>query len=275
LIQLPDGNYTISGLLTTLRDLIQKIDSTFQYEYDSITGKVKFTSDYQFTMIFYDRTFTDLNTATINHNLGKLLGFTYPLYTSDTVVGATGSTSYYIQSEGVVNVSGTKYILLEVSDFSSNRLNHNMVMMKTIPNLVAKPPDYHGIPRYRDGDTVKLLPNYTLTKTQTLSANFQQPVLSNRHAYPQETANLFAKIPIKRPAWATPTSTTPYQAMNDASVSTITELGGTLQQFTRDYFGPITLSSIELALYDDKGYSLGLNNSDWSCTLLVKSVYQY
>lgn len=275
-IQLPDGNYTVSALLNTIRDLVQVVDSTFDYTYDAVTGRVTFLSAYTFTMVFYDRTFTGIDTATINQNMGKMLGFTSPLYTSNTLVGATGSTGmFYVQSEGAVNVSGTKYILLEVNDFSSNRLNHNMVMMKTIPNLIAKPPDYHGIPRYRDGDTVKLLPNYTLTKTQTLSANFQQPIVSNRHAYPNETANLFAKIPVKRTGWATSTSTPPYQVMNDTSVSTFTEMTGTLQQFTRDYFGPITLSSIELALYDDKGYTLGLNNADWSCTLLVKSVYQY
>jgi len=43
----------------------------------------------------------------------------------------------------------------------------------------------------------------------------------------------------------------------------------------REYFGPVTLSMLEFSLHDDKGNILGLNHADWSCSLLVKCVYQY
>ena len=52
------------------------------------------------------------------------------------------------------------------------------------------------------------------------------------------------------------------------------ELTGSLQGNIREYLGPITLLNIEVGLYDDKGFLLGLNGMNWSCSIIVKSIYQ-
>ena len=43
----------------------------------------------------------------------------------------------------------------------------------------------------------------------------------------------------------------------------------------REYFGPVDLVNLYVALYDDKGNILGLNGMEWSCSLTVKCIYQY
>jgi hypothetical protein len=55
----------------------------------------------------------------------------------------------------------------------------------------------------------------------------------------------------------------------------IVEFSGPLQLNTREYFGPVTIRSFLVTLYDDKGTTLGLNGVDWSFTLIAKSIYQY
>jgi hypothetical protein len=54
----------------------------------------------------------------------------------------------------------------------------------------------------------------------------------------------------------------------------LAEFAGAIQTNTREYFGPITLRNIEVSLYDDRGQLLGLNQMNWSCSIIVKSIYQ-
>ena len=51
--------------------------------------------------------------------------------------------------------------------------------------------------------------------------------------------------------------------------------GGPLQLQMREYFGPVDITQLSISLYDDKGLPLELNGFDWSCTLMVKCIYQY
>ena len=46
-------------------------------------------------------------------------------------------------------------------------------------------------------------------------------------------------------------------------------------KFVRKYYGPIDISKMEIAVYDDKGNLLNLNGQDWSMTLVSKHLYQY
>jgi hypothetical protein len=43
----------------------------------------------------------------------------------------------------------------------------------------------------------------------------------------------------------------------------------------REYFGPVDLANLFVALYDDKGNILDLIGMDWSFSLMVKCIYQY
>ena len=43
-----------------------------------------------------------------------------------------------------------------------------------------------------------------------------------------------------------------------------------MQLNVRDYFGPVTLTTLTVSLWDDRGNVLGLNGLDWAFTLVVK-----
>ena len=55
----------------------------------------------------------------------------------------------------------------------------------------------------------------------------------------------------------------------------IIEFSGPIQLNSREYFGPVNMTSFAVSLYDDKGMLLGLNGLDWSFTIIAKSIYQY
>ena len=53
------------------------------------------------------------------------------------------------------------------------------------------------------------------------------------------------------------------------------EVGGSLQDNRRTYFGPVNIERLRLKLLDDKGNVLNLNGGDWSMTLISENLYQY
>ena len=46
-------------------------------------------------------------------------------------------------------------------------------------------------------------------------------------------------------------------------------------EYSRNYFGPVTLDRLGIKLLDDKGNLVNLHGRSWSFTLAVKQLYQY
>ena len=271
-ITIPDGNYTLVSLFNAIKDIVTSITLlNFYVSYNDVSGKVTFTMDQAFTIIWYDKYNTfNLTMTTLNNNLGKILGFTSPIITSQL---------NSITSQGIVDISGTKYIMLALNDYLQNRLNTNIIGMNTLPKLKNKMPSYYNldIPQYRTGaSNIAVMSTSLLSQTKTHTINAINEVTVTPKISFCESANMFAKIPVKRVDWAKTISTAPYQSVPDSGpVKLMVDMSGPLQLNIREYFGPVTLSMLEFSLYDDKGNLLGLNKLDWSCSLLVKSVYQY
>jgi hypothetical protein len=55
---------------------------------------------------------------------------------------------------------------------------------------------------------------------------------------------------------------------------TYVELGGTLQNQDRIYFGPVNIHRMSIKLLNDKGEILDLNGADWSVQLICEQLYQ-
>jgi hypothetical protein len=276
-ITIPDGNYTVVSLLEQIKSQVYAAGLTsFDYVYNQISGRVRFTMLTNFTIIWYDKynTFDTLLNATLNSNLGKILGFILPISLSREV----GST-YFIDAESILDVSGTKYIMLMLKDFLQNRLNHNIIGMNTLPKLKSKMPSYYSydLPQYKTGTSnIAVIPHSFLSQKKQATINAINVVTLPPKISFCESANMFAKIPVKRLDWAKTSDNVYYQTVPDCGpVKLMVDMSGPLQLNIREYFGPVTISSLEFSLYDDKGKLLGLNGMDWSCSLLVKSTYQY
>lgn len=277
-LAVPDGNYTVSSLLDKIKSLILTItnDSTsaFDYSINTSNGCISFYSAIPFKFMWNDITGVEdlLNSTHVNYNLGTMLGFSTVI--SDSVLLGT---RYTLTATRPINVSGTRYVTLEVNDFSSNRISNNIVLMNSLPRLKAMPPEYYtsDIPQVRIGPNATIaLSNGKLTGKQVQSINSTTEVpLPGRYLIARQASNLFAKIPIKK-AFFPNYSNGSDEITEYGYTRHISELAGSIQSNTREYFGPITLRSLEVSLYDDRGFPLGLNGIHWSCSIIVRSLYQ-
>lgn len=279
--RLEDGNYSVSSLLKAIKDKVTVDDDTFNYTLHVPSGKVKFTSEFPFKIMWHDTAMinSELSTTYANYHLGILVGF--PQVVSESIP-VLGTETYAVEATTPVHVSGTRYVTLELNDYSSNRISNNIVLMNSLPRIKVYAPEYYrsDTPQVRVGPTTTLvLPSAsdsTRTLTQTQATNINSiiaPAPSGRLLIARQASNLFAKIPLKRNNYVTVSNGTD-DVCEKGYAPPISEFAGSIQTNTREYFGPITLTNIEVALYDDRGLLLGLNGMNWSCSIIVRSVYQ-
>jgi len=99
LIEVPDGNYTSSELLSKINTLIP---ATIEFTLDTNTGKVTITTTNTHIFLLSN------NTNTHYKSLGELLGFTDLFFSIE---------SSYKTSTNIMNVIGEHYYLLKINDF--------------------------------------------------------------------------------------------------------------------------------------------------------------
>jgi hypothetical protein len=296
---IPDGNYTASELVETTVNAIKgavltnnegdtwifnenddfEITTSFNPtngKYTWYVNNLKTNDNYLLDIIWYDHNNTScVNTTSINNNLGWCLGFRsektvfFRLHTAGTPVVERERISF--ETPAVPNVYGTKYIVLRLNDYRANRVNKGMIGIRTFR-------DKH-IGQIRSPETRSDLTAWSvqtnakgprrLTMHQMYSANSIQthniPTPRVRNATIQDETDILAKIPMKRTAsdWTSDPG------------KLYVEFSGSLQTPVREYFGPCNIGTLNLSICDDKGNLLGLNGLDWSCTLLVTSLYSY
>ena len=221
----------------------------------------------------------------INYNLGWLLGFRQPRY---PMVG-NESTSY--QSEGCLDLFGTRYLILKVNDFQSNRITGSMVSLTDNQNKFKTPSYYQrtrssfpictnpsGGSVFTNKGNVKLTnrscrrgtqnPNpivdgsNNLTSAQKYTAQqitiAQRNISQSRYFAPTDT-DVLLRFPVEREDI-------------DRSIPMIYENDGVQK---RTYFGPTTLKRLRVQLLNDRGYPVNLCGMNFSFSLLVDQLYQY
>ena len=221
----------------------------------------------------------------INYNLGWLLGFRQPRY---PMVG-NESTSY--QSEACLDLFGTRYLILKVNDFQSNRITGSMVSLTDNQNKFKTPSYYQrtrssfpictnpsGGSVFTNKGNVKLTnrscrrgtqnPNpivdgsNNLTSAQKYTAQqitiAQRNISQSRYFAPTDT-DVLLRFPVEREDI-------------DRSIPMIYENDGVQK---RTYFGPTTLKRLRVQLLNDRGYPVNLCGMNFSFSLLVDQLYQY
>ena len=265
------GNYDPSGLINIINTSITSALplSNILVTYNTANNKVTFTdsSGDDFTLTFYDASgicppsICGVQGPKLNHNLGWLLGFRKASY--------SGSSSY--ESESLIDTYGFRYIFLELNDFNNNRLNQGIVSITdnrdsfsysaakrcrlpvTEEPLISSscgkpPPSWRGPP---------------LTATQTYVR--AQLVNAQQQGYPDQylspvNSDILARIPVRK--------FNHYDILFDNWAST-------LEETSREYFGPVTLKRMHIRLLNDKGYVIDLNGMDFSFSLIAEHLYQY
>ena len=309
-VEIPDGNYaTILHLLAAIINTSQKITpdtnlsdlftensitiddpgATAEIKIDIISNqhKIKFASNDGVSHIitFYDITQSCFVNSDMNNNLGKHIGFkkqsvtincnkiVETIETNSYFIELSTDTDEYIVSPFTANVYGTKYLLLKVDDFTSNRPPSNLItniQSKTRCNYPTYfKNDLKFIQTGNNSHSIQITDDnqgYTQAQICTMNA-----ILDERNSNTEskilgvESSNdIVCKIPIPD---------------EDALINTpnkiFTESGGYLSQFPRQFFGAVNISKIHSQLLDDKGRVVDLNGQDWTYSLVVKHLYQY
>jgi hypothetical protein len=297
---IPVGNYTNKSLMTTLASIIK---SMFVNEFETVTTdisilsctiqQIAITGCITIELVFSNASIsfvqllwideTNLHSvmkyATVTNNLGWYLGFRKPI----TLFKTTDNTTFRCLSESLIDTSGTKYIIMQLDDYKPNRLNQGLITLNTTPETPISIPSYYNttLPQYNISTTevnVQASAPRTLTSAQiyTINSISSKRAVVNKRLVNHSISDVFAKIPIKKTTeWGVVQSDGTYATLDNGPGKLMVEFTSTLQLNVREYFGPVNLLGFTLALYDDKGNALGLNGMDWSCTIMVKSVYEY
>lgn len=269
-----------------------------------------FTITTETSVVFYD--FTGVlqcnNTCKsktnhyFNNTLGWLMGYKLPYMNVDPSGNVASS---------ILDLNGTKYLILVIDDYNQNHVNNNLVSITQYLNTLKIPSYYsNDLPyvcirptteldnlhelvdetilqsmvdeqttnadnglliagKYENDytNTIEYLPSAPRTLTQaqlyTLNQiNKNNNNLTNYLAKAPTSSDILAILPVKTSV-GVPTGTL------------LVELGGSLQDSSRVYFGPVNIERMAIKLLDDKGNVLNLNGNDWCFTLICECLYQY
>lgn len=311
-INIEPGNYNQSEIVDALNTSFA--NSGFEFpslpvSYNTNNGKltfkliggvykenniVLFTIDTTTIVTFYDYT-SKLQCKTncvnssfyLNQTLGWLLGFRNPYIHVDPN-GNTGTA--------ILDVIGTKYLILVVDDYNQNHVNNTLVSI-TEYSSVLKVPSYYSpdlpyvclpantnnIDEIVNNDennglllagklnveytqTVQLVPSAprTLTQAQLYTIN---EINKNRN----NNTNYRSKAPTSPDIL----SIIPIKSSGAKTGDLLVEISGSLQDNIRTYFGPVNIDRMRIKLLNDKGIPLNMNGADWCVTIICDCLYQY
>ena len=228
----------------------------------------------------------------INNNFGWILGYRANKYFLNEFIEIKNinlkesDRLFELETEALLNLNGTKYLLLILEDFNSNRVNKGLVNIQDNETRLSLPNYYTpGIldnneikapqcdPPNPNGQTTQTfvsVPKQTqgnpplITKSQQYTVN---EIIKNRKSttiskvLSPSTTNVFALIPINKQ---------PYFPGELITVDL-----NSLQSNVRDYFGPVDIERLKVSLLDDKGNILNLHGADWNFSMISKHLYQY
>lgn len=239
----------------------------------------------------------------INYNLGVLLGFTDISYTilksstpDEDVIDPitsfnTKKKQYIIEAENVLDNIGSTHFFVSIDEFSNNKPNPAITSSK-IHSDNYKLPDYYNpqtmeisfntlnieeLESARENN--KLYDNsnscYPLPENKNnpihLTKNRKFTILRlkeemDRIKYNNDELNLIQNINIPDVMATIPVTKDEMPIINWSFNEENNK--------KRVYFGPIRLSKMRIRLFNDKGYLVNLNGSNWAFKMVVKRLYQ-
>jgi hypothetical protein len=278
-LSVPDGNYTVATLLTTINALAAQDIATAGLILsgpDPQTGKITLTNNDPYsenvTVVFYVQQGTTnlyacgqslaqlFQTVGINNTLGWLLGFrtTPDPVTGDVVLTVAKGAS--VVADVPPDVYGPKYMTLAIEDFNYQRLTSGLTSITTTKTQASlSVPDYyktiHAACQLQTGNmTQAQLFSLNAVLTDNKSANVASSSYANQLPGPNN-GSAFAYIPLRDVPNIRPLPLIAYGT--DCTI------------FERKYMQPCRLERLAVSLLDDKGNLVNLGDNNWSFALLV------
>jgi hypothetical protein len=296
---IPYGTYTLLELYSIINTLFSNNSitqgSVIKTYTDTVTNtnytklKLNINKTYKandYELVFYDsQSFvkcyvgtTSVQNVNWDNTLGWILGFRQMVvYSLNTLSDINNKVT--LISDTTVSVNLFNYLLIVIDDYNQNHLNDGLTTITGSDNNIPLPSYSIRMSHICDPITGnKILNsgyNYSSgTSTTNYNKQTQAQIYSTNQIYNSinnttnstlyspgpNLTNVFAIIPLKV------SSMTPGQVYSD--------FGGSLQNQTRSYFGPVNIKRLSIKLYSDKGTIVDLNNSNWSFSFLVEQLYQ-
>ena len=232
----------------------------------------------------------------INQTLGWVMGFRVP-YENVSINGNISSS--------ILDLNGTKYLMLIIDDFNQNHINNGIVTISEYSNTLKIPSYYSPDLPYtcsKSTSNSSVLENFINNTNNTNNTNtdigltiadklnlgyIKYPqvlpsaprILTQSQIYTineiiknnDKTTNYRAKAPTNNDIFAI----LPVKSSGLSTGSLIVEFSGSLQENKRIYFGPVNIERMRVKLVDDKGNILNVNGADWTFTIIAECLYQY
>lgn len=296
-------NYTLNEIINNIQaEFNSKLPGSKIYRDTNNTyirinySKVYNTNDYR--IVYYDpysfvRCFvgaSSIKNTSWDTTIGWILGFRelteYPIGNQYVELDINSNASYYanttsyyryindtniatIVGDTTVSVNLYNYFMIVLNDYVQNHLNDGLVGIAPAETTVQSA-------SYANRGTYTCDP-VTGNKIFVGTNNGANNNTSNQiYAENQKLLSMQQKIksyssgPFVQDVFAI----IPLNTGSIANGSVYVETGSGLQKQERIYFGPVNLSRMNIQLVTDRGDTVDLNGSDWSCTLQCDILYQ-
>tara|TARA_Y100000817_G_C16856280_1_gene544120 strand:+ start:369 stop:2009 length:1641 start_codon:yes stop_codon:yes gene_type:complete len=275
-VRIEEGNYTQNELISEVRKKLKEVDESYDISLNLINGKVTISSTTQFNLYFYLKNIPSpgkLGSEKIpavheiagcpasNYNLGYLLGF------RDEIL--IGEKSY--QASSLIDVGGTKSILLEVNDFQQNCPTNNIVTIKRFGDYFERKrslEDCHP-PSLKAANITGC--NNNVVGVEDTKQNRRSRISRKMWLSRQELSHFWKKTDtrLKIPSIGNCYCRLQVKKKFEGEKALVVEPKDGLKAF----FGPVTLTRLHVSLKDENGFPLDLNGMDWSLVLEAESVF--
>jgi hypothetical protein len=236
-----------------------------------------------------------------NNTLGWIMGYRVPYINVD----ASGNSA-----PAILDLNGPKYLILVIDDYNQNHINNSLVSISRFNNRI-KMPDYYSpdlpytcvTPAQRGNNLKEIMTDVTISslgETQNsstlngllIASKYQEDYSNTQIVLPtaprtltqaqlytinqiNSNRNNLTQYLSQAPTTADILGILPIKTSGVNTGSLLVELGGSLQDNIRTYFGPVDIDRMSVKLLDDKGNILNLNGCDWCVTIICECLYQY
>ncbi len=284
-VDISDGNYNMDTLISAIyTSLIEYSGTDISFTINAIDGKTTIKNSSltnKYTIEFYEDSMTE--TTKINHCLGWLLGFhKYTIDDSEVPISKyTINVGSSIISDKVAYIGTTKNIIVVLDEFSQNQTSGTMVQTINDVNSI-KPSLYYSnskAPKNSDFSPLNLdclTPSNICTNDQMKTA-LTETGLTRAQIYTRAQINQNKLLVNQQTNYLEPNvqnnvlAIVPFESFTPWGQKYFTDKN----KYIREYHGPVEIDKMQIRLYDDKGYEMNFNGSNWSLTMITENLYKY
>lgn len=260
-----------------------KIRMNINRIYKASDYNLVFYDEYSFVRCYVGT--SSVQNTTWDSTLGWILGYRqYTVYNLSDTNLYSSSSGLYSKNNNIVTIIGDtgvctnlyNYFLICLDDFNQNHLNDGLVTISDRDKSIPLPA--YGSKSSFTCDPVSGQLTYNtslvtdgshLTEKQIYSLT---SIANNQYNTGATGVSVSAKSYGTGPFAKDVFAILPMKVAGLTNGSSYIEYGGTLQNQSRNYFGPVNIRRMSVSLISDRGNKVDLNNANWSFSIVVEQL---